>query len=148
MVKRYVIDTTSLISYFSDIFEEPPKISERSIGIINSAFIHDNTVLIIPSIVFVEIFKKWYQSDEWSEKIRYEVYEKVISRPNIEIRPLDIELIENFIRITDIEPNHNFDNHDKQVLACAMMLNCDLITSDQKVIRYNRRKNVVPAILD
>ncbi|MEQ8520487.1 MAG: type II toxin-antitoxin system VapC family toxin [Cytophagales bacterium] len=146
MAKRYVIDTNSLISYFSDIFGEPSKISKSSLSIINSAFLQENVVLIIPNVVFVEIFKKWYRSNEWSEKIKYEVYQKVISRPNIEIRSIDIELIEYFVSITEIESKYNFDNHDKQILACAMMLDCDLITSDQKLMRYNRRMNVVPAI--
>jgi predicted nucleic acid-binding protein len=146
MAERYVIDTTSLISYFDDIFEEPPKISQDAIKIIHSAFMEENVILIIPNIVFVEIFKKWYQNEEWAEKIKYEVYQKVISQPNIEVRPLDIELLENFVRITDIEPNYNFDNHDKQILACAMMLNCNLITSDRRIIRYNNRKKVVADI--
>lgn len=144
---RYVLDTTSLISYFHGVFERPSQISKMSLKIIESAFTEENTILIIPNIVFVEIFKKWYRSEEWSEKIRYEVYEKVISRPNIEIRPLDLEQLETFLLITDIEPDHNFDNHDKQILACAMMLNCDLITSDRRIIRYNKRKSVVSNIL-
>ena len=64
----------------------------------------------------------------------------------MEIQPLDKEILENFALITDIESNHNFDNHDKQVLAAAMTMQCPLITSDRPLIRYNQRKKVIPAI--
>ena len=146
MTNRYVVDTTSLISYFKDIFKVESKISVDSVKIIHSGFMEENIILIIPNIVFVEIFKKWYKNTELAEKIRYEVYQKVISRPNIQIRPLDFEVLENFIKIVDIESDQNFDNHDKQILACAMMLDCNLITSDRRLIRYNNRKKVIPAI--
>jgi hypothetical protein len=143
---RYVADTTSIISYFSDVFRRPPKISEKALRIIDSSF-NGNTVLIIPSIVFIEIFKKWFSSEERSNQIRYEVYERIKAQPNIEIKPLEQEVLENFIAITDIEPDYNFDNHDKQVLASAMMLQAPLITSDTNIIRYNKRKNVIPTII-
>lgn len=144
---RYVIDTSALISYFSHVFDRPSQISQRGLKIIDSSFRKENSILIIPSIVFIEIFKKWYKDEEWSNKIRYEVYEPIKSKSNIEIKPIEQEVLENFIKITDIEPGHNFDNHDKQILASAMMLNAPLISSDARLIRYNEMKKVIPAII-
>jgi predicted nucleic acid-binding protein len=129
------------------VFEKPSQLSPRALKIIDSAFADTAVILIIPSIVFVEIFKKWFVSSERAAKIRYEVFEKIRSQDNIEIKALEREVLENFIQITDIESDHNFDNHDKQILACAMMLNCPLITSDANLIRYNQRRNVVPSII-
>ncbi len=146
-MNRYVVDTTSLISYFSNVFGQGSQISEQSLKLIDSAF-SGKVILIIPSIVFVEIFRKWFTSQEMARKIRYEVFERIKSQENIEIKPLESEVLENFIKIVDIESSHNFDNHDKQVLASAMMLQCELITSDRRIIRYNRRKKVIPGILN
>ena len=113
-----------------------------------SRFQRENIILIIPSIVFIELFRKWFRNEELSSKIRYEIFERVRSRPNMEIKPIEQEVLENFIKIVDIESDYNFDNHDKHVLASAMMLNAPLITSDTKLIRYNKRKRVVPEIIN
>lgn len=144
MNSRYVLDTTSIISYFDYVFEKPSQISEKALRIIRKGMTSDEVILIIPSIVFVEIFKKWFTSDERSHKIRYEIFEKIRLRGNIEIKPIEQEVISEFIKIRNIEANHNFDNHDKQILACAMMLQCPLITSDTNVIRYNKINRVIP----
>jgi hypothetical protein len=51
------------------------------------------------------------------------------------------------IQIVDIQKDKKFDNHDKQVLATAMMYNCPLITSDVRIKIYNDAKGVIPGIL-
>lgn len=147
MDSRFVVDTTSLISYFSEIFEEPPKISPTALKIIDKAFRESTPLLIFPSIVFIEIYKKFFLNEEKAAQIRIEVFERIRQRENMEIKPLEKEVLENFVKIVDIEPDYNFDNHDKQVLASAMMLQCPLITSDTRLIRYNRRKNVIPKVI-
>ncbi len=45
MKTRYTVDTTALISYFSDIFEVKNKMSEKAIEIINNAFLHDRNII-------------------------------------------------------------------------------------------------------
>ncbi|MEZ0131768.1 hypothetical protein AB9T88_19085, partial [Flavobacterium sp. LBUM151] len=84
---------------------------------------------------------------ELANKIIAEVYTRIKEKENIEIQPLDKEILENYIRIVDIEPDHNFDGHDKQVFASAMTMNCPLITSDQRLMRYNRKNRIIPQIL-
>jgi hypothetical protein len=74
------------------------------------------------------------------------VYEKIKSRENIEIKPLEKEVLLNFIRIETIDSTINLENHDKQILASAMMLNCGLITSDRKIISYVSKNNVIPKL--
>lgn len=146
----YVIDTNALISYFAEVFDGSDiSISESSIEIIDSAFKNNNEIkLIIPACVFIEIFIKWFKTEEISSRIISEVYLRIKEKENMEIQPLDKEILENYIKIKDIETDHNFDGHDKQVFASAMTMNCTLITSDQRLIRYNKRKKLIPGILD
>lgn len=145
----YVIDSCALISYFNEILiGSDISISKRSLGIIDRAFCSDDIKLIFPSTVFIELFKKWFKSEEDAERIKVEIYSRISSRANMEIQPFDREVLENFMKIKDIEPDHNFDNHDKQILAAAMTMECALISSDRKIIRYNKRKGVIPEILN
>jgi predicted nucleic acid-binding protein len=145
----YVVDTNALISYFFKMFPgSDVSISPSSLEIIDSAFNNNNEIkLIIPACVFIEIFIKWFKNDELASRIISEVYLRIKEKENIEIQPLDKEILENYIRIKDIEADHNFDGHDKQVFASAITMNCPLITSDQRLIRYNKRKKMIPEIL-
>ncbi|MCK4764484.1 MAG: hypothetical protein KAW12_19955 [Candidatus Aminicenantes bacterium] len=146
MKKSYVVDTTSLISYFGEVFSRPRQISHNALHIIDKAFKdHDSINLSIPSIVFVEIFEKWFKDEETSAKIRSEIMTPIYAAPNIEIKPLDKEVLENFLKIRD--SRIKFDNHDKIILASSMMLQWPLITSDSKIIKYNKRHRVVPDII-
>ena len=145
---KYTVDTTAVISYFKDVFDgAKPQISDSSLNIIDSAFRDASIILYFPSIIFVEIFSKWFRDEEFACKIRSNVYTPIISQENFAIEPLDKEVLENFIKITDIESGWNFDNHDKQILATAMKFQTPLITSDERIARYNKRKKVVPSIL-
>lgn len=147
MKQRYTIDTTALMSYFNNIFDIECKISKDAINIIYEAFEENKHILQIPSIVFIEIFSKQFTSPEKASQIRYVVYEKIKSCENISIEAIDQEILECFIQITDIEVNHNFDNHDKIIFATAMKYQAPLITSDLRLIRYNRRKKLIPEII-
>ncbi len=145
--KLYVIDTTALISFYPDIFNDGQKISKEAIKIIDKAFDEGSDVrLSIPAIVFVELFVKWYSNVERAARIRYEIFEVIKDKPNIEIKPFEKEVLENFIQLED--DIINLENHDKIILASAMMLECPLITNDRKIIRYvNKHKNVIPGII-
>lgn len=148
MKQRYIIDTTALMSYFANIFEIESKVSKEALTIIDEAFENNKHILLIPSIVFIEIFSKQFISPERASKIRYAVYEKIKSCKNISIESIDREVLECFIQITDIEVNHNFDNHDKIIFATAIKHQVPLITSDLRLIRYNKKKKLIPNIID
>jgi len=147
MNQRYIVDTTTIISYFAKIFDVKCVISKQGIDIIEKAFENNSTILLIPSIVFIEIFSKKFISPEIAAKIRYNVYEKVKACENISIEPIDQEVMEHFIRIVDIEKDYNFDNHDKIIFATAMKYQVPLITSDLRLIRYNNKKKLIPQII-
>ena len=135
MKQKYVIDTTALMSYFSSTFEIQNKMSQHALDIISS-------------IVFVEIFSKQFTNVERSEKIRYEVYEKIKSCDNISIEAIDKEVLEAFLKITDIEKKYSFDNHDKLIYSTAIKYNVPLLTSDLRLKRYNKKKKMIPQIID
>lgn len=145
---RYTLDTTAVISYFIDFFEgAEPQISAKSLQIIEQSFRDPSIILYFPSVIFIEIFSKWFKDEESSLKIRTNVYIPIVSQENFAIEPLDKEVLENFIKIKDIEAGWNFDNHDKQILATAMKFQTPLITSDKRIIRYNKKKRFIPYIL-
>lgn len=139
--KLFVADTTAIISYFAEIFEQPSEISKPSLTIIERAYCYDGSIrLSIPSIVFVEIFEKWYPkwTEEEIQKFKIEVFLPTETNENIEIKPIEKEVLEHFITLDD--SRISLENHDKIIMASAMMLDCPLITSDKKIIRYAKRK--------
>lgn len=137
---RFVIDTTALISYFSDLFNQKSQISKKGLSIIEKAFLYeDSAVVVVPSVVFVEIFDKWFAGDKISDeefRARFiiEVYEMIRQASNFEIREIDIEVLERFLSLDDSEIN--LENRDRIILASAIVLEARLITSDGKIINY------------
>jgi predicted nucleic acid-binding protein len=149
MSQLYVVDSCAMISYFADIIDGANvSISQKSLDLIDRAFYSNDIKLIFPVVTFIELFEKWFKTEESAKKLYSEIYLRISNQENMEIQPLDKEILENFAMIKDIEQNHNFDNHDKQVLASAMTMQCTLITSDGPLKRYNQKKSVIPAICD
>jgi hypothetical protein len=72
----YVIDTNSLVAYFHSVFETEQRLSKRAIKILQSALSprETTTKISIPSVVFVEIFEKWFRDEEFARKFYYEVF--------------------------------------------------------------------------
>ena len=140
--KRYVIDTNGLISFFSEVFNDAPEfdgspsISQKVRNIIQEAiFPYEGWVLLsVPSIVFIEIYEKWLRSGEFFRKFFYEVFTPLKQSPNVEIREIDQEVLENLLTIDGCLAEH--DLHDKIVVASAMTLECPIITFDQKIIEF------------
>lgn len=148
MSQLYVIDTSSFIDYFDDVFHRPHRLSLRTRRVINLAF---NTQpgeikLSIPSIVLVEIYEKWLINEEFASKFYYEIYNKIIQSPNIEIKPIEREVLEHLIMIGGNLIGH--DIHDKIILSSAMMLKCPLITKDPEIIKYVNDYHVIPGIMN
>jgi hypothetical protein len=148
---RFVIDTTALISFFSVLFDVPSRISPTGLSFINKSFqVESNYLMTIPSIVFVEIFDKWFRGNsisnqEFRAKFISEVFNPIKISPNIEIRGLDIEVLEEFLYLND--PIINLENRDKIVLASAIVLESPLITSDRKIKTYVNKHRSIPNII-
>ena len=140
--KRYVTDTNIIISFFSDVFNgvprfgPQPKISQRTENIIKKAIspFEGSVLLSVPSIVFIEIYEKWLHSEEFCRKFFYEVFTPLKQSPNIEIRAIDQEVLENLLTVGGCLENH--DLHDKIVVASAITLECPVITFDPKIIEF------------
>ncbi|MDP3029035.1 MAG: PIN domain-containing protein [Deltaproteobacteria bacterium] len=154
MRKLYVIDTCCLIAFFDDVFNYAPdyegslELSSKTKTIISQAVLSETTDirLSIPSVVFIEIYEKWLRTEEFSRRFFYEVYSVLKQSENIEIRPIDREVLEKLIKIDGILKNH--DLHDKIVLASAITLESPLITTDTDVINYVSKRKVIPGILN
>jgi len=148
---RFVIDTTTLISYFQKVFQQPSQISDKGLSYVDKVFnYHENYSMIIPSTVFVEIFDKWFRdrdknSEELRAKIIAEVYKPIKTNPNIEIRSLDREVLSNFLRLDD--PLINLENRDRIILASAMTVEAPLITSDRKIKKYYQKHRPIPQLI-
>ena len=54
-------------------------------------------------------------------------------------------MLEAFLSLHD--PHINLENHDKVVLASAIVLQAPLITSDNNIISYVKRYGVIPDVL-
>lgn len=141
--KRYVIDTNGLISFYSQLFDKVPEfdkapsISQKVRIIIQKAIspVEGNVLLSVPSIVFIEIYEKWLRSSgEFFQQFFYEVFIPIKQSPNIEIRAIDQEVLENLINVDGCLTKH--DLHDKIVVASAMTLECPIITFDHKIIKF------------
>lgn len=147
MATLYVCDTTSLIDYFDNVFERGSGLSPNGRAIISEALCMTptNVRLSIPAVSLVEIFDKWCHAEEFSRKLWYEVYQRVKESPNIEVKPIDREVIESVLEIGGNLARHEI--HDKIILACAMTLKCRLITSDREIGMYNTRHQVIPGIV-
>lgn len=153
--KRYVIDTNGLISFFSRAFEDTPgfdgapPISKRTRRAIESAVSpYEGWVLLsVPSIVFIEIYEKWLRSGEFFRKFFYEVFIPLKQSPNIEIRAIDQEILENLLDVDGCLKEH--DLHDKIVVASAMTLECPIITVDPKIIEFvGSGERKIPKVLN
>lgn len=148
ITKRYVLDTNILLAYFNQVFNSMQKLSPVVHKILDSAIQNSETPnrLSIPSIVFIEIYEKWLNSDELYRKFFYEVYTPICDSPNIEIRSIDREILENIQNFDGLMRSH--DLHDKIVLASAVALNCTLITTDSIIKDYVDRTKIIPEVIN
>ncbi|MDM8535449.1 hypothetical protein QUF70_01710 [Desulfobacterales bacterium HSG17] len=153
--KRYVIDTNGIISYFSQIFDDTPRfdgappISQKARNAIQEAVspFEGQVLLSVPSVVFIEIYEKWLRSEEFLRKFFYEVFTPLKQSPNVEIRAIDQEILENLLAVDGCLAKH--DLHDKIVVASAMTLECPIITVDSKIIEFvGNGKKKIPKVFN
>ncbi|MFT3747220.1 MAG: PIN domain-containing protein [Agriterribacter sp.] len=143
MDKIYVLDTCAIISYFNQVFLENSTISGKTLSIMKRAFDSGVGKMIIPSIVFIELYYLFADNREMTKRIYYDVFYKIKELDNFHIHSLDKEVLNEFISIDNFLDNEKFDNHDKQILATAIVMNCTLITSDSRIKAYNDRRKKV-----
>jgi len=152
---RYVIDTNGVISFFSKVFEDQPRfngappISKRTRNTIHEAvYSPEGSVLLsVPAIILIEIYEKWLRSEEFLRKFFYEIFVPLKQAPNVEIRAIDKEVLENLIAVDGCLKGH--DLHDKIVVASAMTLECPIITVDDKIIEFvGNGEGKIPRVLN
>ena len=146
MMKLFVADTNALISYYSHIFGELDNLSLRARRILSDA-IEDRspfTKISFPSIVFVEIFEKWLVTEEFVKRFYFEVFQPLSENPNIELRVIDREVLENLSTIGENLEKHEI--HDKLIVATAMSLQCPLISTDGEIHEYVERTRALPEV--
>jgi predicted nucleic acid-binding protein len=147
MNEIYVADTDAIIRYFHKIFGVSGGLSNRAISLIRQALRADTSEvkLSIPSVVFVEIFEKWFRDEEFARKLQYEVFEEILKSPNVEVKPIEQEVLEKLLTIGGNLSSHEIN--DKIIIASAMTLNCPIITTDSKIIEYVRNYGGIPPVV-
>lgn len=101
-------------------------------------------MLVIPSVVFVELFDIFFHDVEYANRIYYELFVPIYSSENIEIRPIDKDTL---IALASLKQGlRSHDMHDKIILSTAIALNCKLITFDPLLINYVENNMVIPGV--
>jgi len=146
MGQWYVLDTNGLIAYFSQVFQQPKRLSTNVHSLVSEALYSRTTSvrLTIPSVVFVEIFEKWLTTNSILRQFYYEVFLAVQDSPNIEIRAIEMEVLEALLGIGAELEDH--DIHDKIILASALALKVQLITSDSALRSYLTNNGFPPPL--
>ena len=90
--------------------------------------------LVIPSVVFVEIFDKWSRTDESSKRIFYECFEPLNQCDRVDVRELDEEVLLALSRIGGVLERHEIN--DKIIVATAEVLEAPILTKDPKIHEY------------
>jgi PIN domain nuclease of toxin-antitoxin system len=145
MENRYVIDTVAFINYFNIFFNEVDILTPETRRKINLCFDRnlDSHKLVIPSIVFLEIFRKFLINEEKVKMFFYEIYNDLRENSNIEIKAIEKEVLEIFQNLNDF----NMENNDKLIYASAVQLKSALITNDPVIISYNNKRKLIPSII-
>lgn len=139
MSSRFVLDTVGFINYFNEFFNEANRLSPKSREILNSCFDNLNyNKLIIPSVVFIEIYTKFLKTEEQLLKFYYTIFIILKDNQDVEIKPLEREVISIYNRIDRM---NILEFHDKIIYASAVQLECPLISNDSKIIDVERIEN-------
>jgi predicted nucleic acid-binding protein len=136
MIHYYVFDTVGFINYHCDFFNEPSRLSRKVISDVEKCLSSDffEYKLIIPSIVFVEIFEKKLRNDELAAKFKSEILTMYLDADDVEIKGLEKEVIEVY---NNIDNNIiKLETHDKIIIASAIQMKGKLISNDGKLTTY------------
>ncbi len=153
MANRYVVDTSALISFHHEVFRYAQnyvgsdKLTPKARTILNHGIdeYRPDVLLIIPSIVFIEVYEKWLTNEEFQGRFFYEVFVPLRDAEHVEIREIDREVLERLILIRGSLTNH--DLHDKLIVATAEVLEAPLVTTDQRITDYVSETDLIPGTL-
>jgi len=82
------------------MFGQEDKISTYARHLITRALSKDSSILIsIPSVVFLELYDKWINNEEFARKFYYNIFIPIINAENIEIRSIDREIITHMLEL-------------------------------------------------
>lgn len=145
MESRFVIDTVGFVNYHTDFFHEKDELSKKTRTIIDSCLdkYTNSHRLVIPSIVLIEVFRKFLKTTELVRKFYYEVFIPLKENEYVEIKPIEMEVLQAFKDLNDFK----LESHDRIIYAAAIQLNSILITNDPMIINYNRKRGLVPSII-
>lgn len=132
----YVLDTHAVIWHFPKAFRQTNCNSRKVNEILCETLTDESSKyrLVVPSIVFVEIFDKFSLNREDSSRVFYECFTPLKDCSRIELRELDFEVLETVSKIGGALENHEI--HDKIIVATALTLDASVITKDPKIHEY------------
>lgn len=142
---RFVADTHTVIWYFSRFFGQRNLNSEGVNQVFHQVLNNSltNFRLVIPSVVFLEIFDKFCRTENDAARIYYECFVPLEACPNVEIRELDKEVIEMLINLGDVLASHEVN--DKIVVATSAVLECVLLTRDPVIQEFSKNTALIEA---
>lgn len=133
---RYVLDTHAVIWHFPKAFGQVSCNSEKVDRILRETLADDSSPnrLVVPAIVFVEIFDKFSRTREESSRVYYECFIPLKECDRIELRELDFEILEAVSQVGGVLDSHEIN--DKIIVATARVLNSPILTRDPKIHEY------------
>jgi PIN domain nuclease of toxin-antitoxin system len=142
-VTRIVADTHAVIWYFARFFNQQNLNSDGVNDVFHQVLNKPltNLRLVIPSVVFLEIFDKFCRTENDAARIYYECFVPLETCPNVEIRELDKEVIEMVINLEGELKGHEVN--DKIVVATSAVLNCVLLTKDPVIQKFSSNTNLI-----
>ena len=146
MTHHFVFDTVGFINYHFDFFQQSSSLSQKTIKDIEKCFSSDfiDYKLIVPSIVFIEIFDKQLNSDERAAQFKYEILSKYLNCEDVEIKGIDKEVLEIYQNINN--KIVLLETHDKIILSSAIQMQGKLITNDGKIKTYINATNEIDLV--
>lgn len=138
----YILDTCAIYSYCKEYLElfldKENTFTLDALSLIDKALngsISDIKI-IIPNVVFIEIFDKYLGDPEFTNKFKYEFYLPIIKGEDVKVHvaPIDKEIIDNIFDC--YIDDDNADLHDKLILSTSLKYknqNVVLFSSDSKI---------------
>jgi PIN domain nuclease of toxin-antitoxin system len=136
---RYVIDTHAVIWYFSELFNQSNCNSNKVNRIIDEIIKDPFTTkrLVVPSIIFVEIFDNFCHTAIDSRRIYFDCFVPLDDCDNVEIREIDKEVVDSLLGIQGELASHEIN--DKLIVATGLVLDRVVITKDPVIQRFAKQ---------
>lgn len=143
MIHHFVFDTVGFINFHAEFFESENRLSKKIIAEIEKCLSPDfiDYKLIIPSIVFIEVFDTQLLTDNKARRFRQDILTLYLDCEDVEIKGLEKEVMEIYNSIDD--NIIKLETHDKIILSSAIQMKGKLITNDGKLKTFvNATKSI------